>query len=113
MVLAPFLHCLFRINRNILECKLLSDELIKLPLHCINRNILECKLVLLVQLQTFAYGINRNILECKFYSLRSKWKLALVLIETYWNVNEDIIKEMDARGESINRNILECKWVSR
>ena len=33
-----------------------------------------------------------------------------VLIETYWNVNEDVTNFLK-RLRSINRNILECKWI--
>ena len=54
------------------------------------------------------YRINRNILECKD-SYFSTYKSDLeVLIETYWNVKEDVQLFMK-RLRSINRNILECK----
>ena len=34
-----------------------------------------------------------------------------VLIETYWNVNEDVKKELEEQEAGINRNILECKLI--
>ena len=58
------------------------------------------------------YGINRNILECKFLSTKLSVVPALVLIETYWNVNENESLQGERLHESINRNILECKWIS-
>ena len=57
------------------------------------------------------YGINRNILECKFLSTKLSVVPALVLIETYWNVNENESLQGERLHESINRNILECKFV--
>ena len=55
-------------------------------------------------------GINRNILECKYgYSLSYPERIT-VLIETYWNVNFDIIR-LDSTRRCINRNILECKSI--
>ena len=37
------LMVLLRINRNILECKVISPEMLSGRDLCINRNILECK----------------------------------------------------------------------
>ena len=34
------------------------------------------------------FGINRNILECKYKMQSKKTAILVVLIETYWNVNE-------------------------
>ena len=39
-------------------------------------------------------------------------EVLIVLIETYWNVNEFMTKRMNLPARSINRNILECKFVS-
>ena len=33
-----------------------------------------------------------------------------VLIETYWNVNRDVVDAMQKTRQCINRNILECKF---
>ena len=56
---------------------------------CINRNILECKLEIMMQVVVFRMRINRNILECKFLIfINILYHNQLVLIETYWNVNE-------------------------
>ena len=33
-------------------------------------------------------GLNRNILECKCQNERFKTGIKIVLIETYWNVND-------------------------
>ena len=77
--------------------------------------------------------INRNILECKGDPGAADWSVALVLIETYWNVKSHKplsrpfslfvlietywnVKERRASGNGcvprINRNILECKEQS-
>ena len=54
----------FRINRNIMECKEINYEEGTIEVTCINRNIMECKGVFL------AISISSSI----------------VLIETLWNV---------------------------
>ena len=54
----------------------------------INRNIVECKVV---TIQSFSYseeGINRNIVECKVFPDVKTQFLKAVLIETSWNVKE-------------------------
>ena len=67
------LHCCHprpRINRNILECKVLPDNQ---RLHQESR-------------------INRNILECKGGVVLDSDCCTIVLIETYWNVkNRELI----------------------
>ena len=57
----------------------------------INRDILECKLVKLMLLQPRLSHINRDILECKFQPVADSCTANLILIETYWNVNEESI----------------------
>ena len=55
----------------------------------INRNILECKLQYSAVAFCASVSINRNILECKCTWKATFDKCYIVLIETYWNVNED------------------------
>ena len=56
------------------------------------------------------FCINRNILECKVkYCLSSLSTSFFVLIETYWNVKDDVQLFMKRLRKGINRNILECK----
>ena len=38
-------------------------------------------------------GINRNILECKFEKRLDKQVTVIVLIETYWNVNSNLVAD--------------------
>ena len=54
----------------------------------LNRNILECKFKAVIEKNVEAFGLNRNILECKFLILIFYRNKKIVLIETYWNVNE-------------------------
>ncbi len=56
----------FHINRDILECKFVQNEIIHDILANINRDILECKLTSSVSSRTSCFHINRDILECKF-----------------------------------------------
>ena len=44
-------------------------------------------------------GINRNILECKLNIDGNAAILPEVLIETYWNVNKDVIDAMQKTRE--------------
>ena len=55
-------------------------------------------------------SINRNILECKSLLLLLSYKEGRVLIETYWNVNSEVVMANDLKYLGINRNILECKF---
>ena len=45
-------------------------------------------------------------------AFRHPEQLAVVLIETYWNVNSVGIEVLNALAAGINRNILECKCFS-
>ena len=55
----------------------------------INRNIVECKVLYnIVSLNTFP-SINRNIVECKGLLVASDLAAFHVLIETLWNVKQD------------------------
>ena len=63
----------------------------------INRNIVECKLLSIAAERKRRQGINRNIVECKS-STDALINLAaqLELIETLWNVNtssEDFLRD--------------------
>ena len=97
----------------------------------INRNIMECKLVQLVFWNLFSAAvlietlwnvnkcafaivngessINRNIMECKYEFLIFFLGQFPVLIETLWNVNL-ITFIPQSSSMSINRNIMECKY---
>ena len=85
-----FLEPCTSINRNILECKDVSQNRKIVVKTSINRNILECKEKRRGVCVTHTGGINRNILECKV-RLRE-------IVST--------------RRSGINRNILECKGLS-
>ena len=54
-----------RINRNIVECKVVCAAKTDNATFRINRNIVECKGESLDPDATSVYGINRNIVECK------------------------------------------------
>ena len=76
--------------------------------HRINRNIVECKLIFISNLGNDSDGINRNIVECKYRHYFSTVTRDAELIETLWNVNDiSVIKLVTSRR--INRNIVECK----
>ena len=99
---------IFCINRNILECKLMTgihlsgifsvlietywnvkstrSSNITALTSGINRNILECKGAYLICIPFCVYCINRNILECKVIHTKRPFTVFTVLIETYWNV---------------------------
>ena len=97
------------INRNILECKALSSDCVRLdPTGVLIETYWNVKpendLVFLKN----SFCINRNILECKVgFTVRINSSLT-VLIETYWNVKM-FGKTLSEAVISINRNILECK----
>ena len=76
------------LNRNILECKYPSRPHRIAFKPGLNRNILECKFKSLNLLRYVGYGLNRNILECKYMTQDIGFDVLVVLIETYWNVND-------------------------
>ena len=51
--------------------------------------------------------INRNILECKLYSPVLKCRTVFVLIETYWNVNDDKLIKLGREKEFV---LIETYW---
>ena len=67
--------------------------LYSVALYRINRNIVECKFVSPMFFASFHARINRNIVECK-WQLAAKINRILrqELIETLWNVNVEIVE---------------------
>ena len=59
----------FRINRNIVECKVKTGPTDAATAASINRNIVECKVCSNGVCYFEPEGINRNIVECKAYRL--------------------------------------------
>ena len=55
-------------------------------IHRINRNIVECKVLKVYTTYIRILRINRNIVECKELSVSFYAQHCLVLIETLWNV---------------------------
>ncbi len=53
--------------------------------------------------------INRNIMECKGRFMKFLEESWMVLIETLWNVKNDVILKGRLTWICINRNIMECK----
>ena len=54
----------------------------------INRNIMECKVIYILRLPCRKKSINRNIMECKAVHIFALVIAATVLIETLWNVKK-------------------------
>ena len=75
-----------RFNRNIVECKGLSQRCVLSSVWSFNRNIVECKAMLSVETARFEISFNRNIVECKDKKSLAQTDRKLVLIETLWNV---------------------------
>ena len=53
--------------------------------------------------------INRNIMECKGDCCYIACRNGKLLIETLWNVKNDVILKGRLTWICINRNIMECK----
>ena len=77
----------------------------------LNRNILECKCKVKAHTLVNIFSLNRNILECKYTPNTRRSSATGVLIETYWNVNMSWGAVGEIMEVSLNRNILECKFV--
>ena len=58
-----------RINRNIMECKVVWNTSVLNRENCINRNIMECKAEQRTIISGNYQSINRNIMECKDQSI--------------------------------------------
>ena len=77
----------------------------------INRNIVECKVVFKLVLDFYFRVLIETSWNVKINKAISIVNSAVVLIETSWNVKEYYISsEMYKRR--INRNIVECKGVT-
>ena len=61
-----------------------------IPAKGINRNIVECKEYFCFCVCGSGCGINRNIVECKVEYLLADQKESAVLIETLWNVKDNV-----------------------
>ena len=96
------------INRNILECKVVTVEEFSFDLLVLIETYWNVKPFPYSFLSSSGIRINRNILECKVNLQFRKVTVCVVLIETYWNVKRFTV--MPRFGAMrINRNILECK----
>ena len=95
-----------RINRNIVECKVLWTRKLPAITQGINRNIVECK----VRYRSYSLAsllrINRNIVECKVVIGLRYFRSGYVLIETLWNVKALQRHE----GPRIHRVLIETLW---
>ena len=100
-----------RINRNILECKSPKQSGLHFGLRSINRNILECKFeCILDDSQAMGRVLIETYWNVNNEMLKNNGITRDVLIETYWNVNDRIrCQEVVQPPSGINRNILECK----
>ena len=92
-----------------MECKVIFFIQISSPSFCINRNIVECKDTSPFSVSATLARINRNIVECKDTHASLSMSTSPVLIETSWNVKNQIMTPTTFWGTSINRNIVECK----
>ena len=63
-------------------------SLCSLHIFRINRNIVECKLKSLLFIYLKPFRINRNIVECKSKYCSDSFCKQIELIETLWNVNK-------------------------
>ena len=77
-----------RFNRNIVECKVISEHVAVVSRQGFNRNIVECKGCHSLLLTMVHVRFNRNIVECKEVYCRRYRSREKVLIETLWNVKE-------------------------
>ena len=68
--------------------KLFTNGIMKRIAFRINRNIVECKVTFSLNLPACCNCINRNIVECKAETAMVLGELYRVLIETLWNVKE-------------------------
>ena len=123
------LSCVPRINRYIMECKLISflvifpgspelidtlwnvntDDSVAIKANKrINRYIMECKYCFREIFQVGPMRINRYIMECKYAHPCFLVLFEAELIDTLWNVNS-ISMSLNFWISGINRYIMECK----
>ena len=84
------------INRNIVECKVVSCETNPLESLVLIETLWNVKLQVRPP-RMAALRINRNIVECKELSVSFYAQHCLVLIETLWNVKLDEINRYSAQ----------------
>ena len=78
------------------------------PADSFNRYMVECKFISNKFLLSVNFRFNRYMVECKsdyFYYLKQQID---VLIDTWWNVNSDVVKFTGAT-KCFNRYMVECK----
>ena len=76
------------INRNIVECKVVSDRPAEVMAFVLIETLWNVKFFYDGIWRDRPDRINRNIVECKARSYKNKRRLYTVLIETLWNVKE-------------------------
>ena len=76
-------------------------------IHCINRNIVECKDRINVATGAGRRCINRNIVECKVLRKGGRRLIAVVLIETLWNVKFAVLPDS---LQTVNQVLIETLW---
>ena len=54
-------------------------------------------------------SFNRYMVECEFLILHNFYNLKSVLIDTWWNVNDETGVFITALGASFNRYMVECE----
>ena len=59
---------------------------------------MECKWISAAFVLSTNLDINRDILECKYLNSTSEVKDEEILIETYWNVNTRIARQINEMG---------------
>ena len=74
-----------------------------------NRDIVECKAVSDACAVFSDSGFNRDIVECKGFSIEQNCRFLFDLIETLWNVKAAAESAENARKTGFNRDIVECK----
>ena len=74
-----------------------------------NRDIVECKEIFEEHIDARRTGFNRDIVECKVHMCVFEPRFARDLIETLWNVKEEMLQTDGGADDGFNRDIVECK----
>ena len=102
-----------RINRNIVECKVISLMFALGNCQSINRNIVECK----DGFQNWSKSRCQVLIETLWNVKSGVWDnkilRSVVLIETLWNVKVIKAQMFPCFPVCINRNIVECKETTK
>ena len=106
------IHASSRINRNIVECKVICYTKIFELSFVLIETLWNVKIFVCAFRSGYGIRINRNIVECKVSSVYTKMESDSVLIETLWNVKAYANRIYKRYGLGINRNIVECKEFS-